>query len=127
MRTKLLSYLTVTAAIIAALAALDLSGIATLIPGDHAAPVAWISGGLATALTIVRAIGDLLDDGKPNGSFKCPAWVAIGALLLACACMTSCGTPLALRVFDPEHGIGASYSSKGGIGIEYVRPIDSSK
>jgi len=127
MKPKLLSYLTITAAIITALSALDLSGIAALMPGDHDATVAWISGGLTTLLTIVRSIGDLLDDGKPNNSFRCPAWVALGALLIACACMSSCGTPLNLRVFDPEHGIGASYSTKGGIGVEYVRPVEPTK
>jgi hypothetical protein len=127
MNVKLLSILTTLAAIITGLAGLDLSGLATLIPGDHASTVAWISGSLTTLLVIIRALGDLLDDGKPNGSFRCPGPIFISALLLALLSLSSCGTPIAIRVLDADRGIGASYSSKSGLGLDYSRPVHADK
>ena len=69
MNAKLLSALTAAFALVTALAAMDLSGIAPLIPGDADATVAAISGGLTTLLIIIRAIGDFVDDGQINNSF----------------------------------------------------------
>jgi len=69
MKAKLLSVCTAILAIVAMLGGLDLSGVITLIPGGNAEMVTLISGGLATLGAIARAIGDLADDGKVNGSF----------------------------------------------------------
>jgi hypothetical protein len=93
MTSKILSALTALLAIVTALAALDLSGIAALIPGDHDALVAIISGTLATLGTILRAIGDLLDDGQVNGSYgrlRCHPLVFFAAGILALASLSSC-------------------------------------
>ncbi len=69
MKAKILSIMTAILAVIAMLSALDLSGLISLIPGGNDAMVALISGSLATLGTIIRAVGDLLDDGVVNNSF----------------------------------------------------------
>lgn len=84
MTAKLLSIITAVLAVVTVLAALDLTGLVTLIPGGNAAMVTWVSGGLATLGTILRAIGDLLDDGQANGSYG-KLRMHPGTFLLACA------------------------------------------
>lgn len=88
--------MTAILAIAAMLSALDLSGLINLIPGGNEAMVALISGGLATLGTILRAVGDLIDDGVVNNSFGKLRmhWLtfllacgiaAIGSLSIGCA------------------------------------------
>jgi hypothetical protein len=95
MKAKLLSVCTAILAIVAMLGGLDLSGVITLIPGGNAEWVTLISGGLATLGTIARAIGDLADDGKVNGSFgrlqMSPVTFLVAVLIAIIAgCTTSC-------------------------------------
>lgn len=92
MTSKALSFITAALAVITALAALDISGIISLIPGTHDGLVAIIAGSLATLGTILRAIGDFLDDGQVNGSygkFQCHPLVFVCALILTLA-LSSC-------------------------------------
>jgi hypothetical protein len=69
MNHKLVSTITAVLAVLTTLGALDLTGILPIIPGDHSATLTWITGGIATLITILRAIADLLDDGQINNSY----------------------------------------------------------
>ena len=92
MTSKALSFITAALAVITALAALDISGIVSLIPGAHDGLVAIIAGSLATLGTILRAIGDFMDDGKVNGSygkFQCHPLAFLAAAVITLA-LSSC-------------------------------------
>jgi len=93
MKAKILSVLTAILAIVAVLGALDLSGLVSLVPGDNAAVLTYITGGLATLGTIIRAIGDMLDDGQANGSFgklRCHPLALVLAGFLVALALGSC-------------------------------------
>lgn len=123
LKSRILSILTAVLAIVAMLGALDLSGFVSLIPGANDGMVSLISGGLATLLTIGRAIGDLLDDGKVNNSFRMH-WLtfllAVGISILAGFSM-SCSTPgdITLRLNSPW----GSVESMDGATTIAPRPI----
>lgn len=109
MKAKLLSVCTAILAIVAMLGGLDLSGVITLIPGGNAEMVTLISGGLATLGTIARAIGDLADDGKVNGSFgklqMSPITLLIAVIISIIAGFTTSCTGLNATLRSPYGSI----------------------
>lgn len=121
-KERALLWLTVIAGICTVIGGLDLTQILPLLP-DHVA--AWLVMALPSVVTIQKAtvaIGDLLDDGIKNDSFK--VGLLIGGLILGCQLLTGCaGTPVAVRITDPESGIYGGYSSKSGLSIGIVRPV----
>jgi hypothetical protein len=70
MKAKVLPVLTAASAIVAMLAGMDLTGIVRLFPGTSSGTVALVSAGLAALLSCIRTIGDFLDDGSNNNSFR---------------------------------------------------------
>lgn len=124
MKAKTLSILTAILAIVAVLGAMDLSGFLSLFPGDSASTATAISGGLATLGTIIRAIGDWMDDGQVNGSFgkiKCHPVALICAATLAVLGMSSCADMrrVNLSLSTPWGDVG----SKDGSTTVTLRPI----
>ena len=89
---SILRLLTAAGSVLSTLALLDLGGVAPLF-GVEAARVLLAAGPASLALKeVVVVIGDLLDDGTPNKSFR------IGLLLLLLALpllllLPSCSTP----------------------------------
>lgn len=85
-----ISILAAVAAVLSALAGLDLAGVIDILP-PAVAP--WVAVGppiAAAALHFVVALGDLLDDGKKNGSFKFGRFGPVVAFLLViCFCLAS--------------------------------------
>jgi hypothetical protein len=70
MKTNLLRVLTAVGAAASAVATLNLGGFITVMPPDVAV---YILGGSAAALAVKElavVLGDFIDDGKRNDSFK---------------------------------------------------------
>jgi hypothetical protein len=87
-RVQVLRVIAAAGMILAALAAADLTGVANILPDPYAG---WVlAGGLmASGLKqVLLIIGDLMDNGKQDGSFKIPVILLLGCL--ACLCLTSC-------------------------------------
>jgi len=126
MKARALSIMTAALAVIAMLSALDLSGLINLIPGGNEGLVALITGALATLGTIIRAIGDWLDDGEVNNSFgrlrmhwltflAACVIAALGAMSIGCADLA--GTSISLQ--SPW----GSVESRDGATIIHPMPI----
>jgi hypothetical protein len=92
MKTKFLRFLSGAALITGGLAGLDLSGLTALFPAEIRGTVIAASLLLAGSKDVVVALGDLLDDGVRNNSFKMLMWVLapIMALTLTLGLLTGC-------------------------------------
>jgi hypothetical protein len=125
MNSPLLKFLAGLAALGSTLGILDLSKVTNLLPPGWALPVALIPAIGAALVHFALAWGDYLDDGQKNDSFlRCAAWAVLGALVLA---LSSCQVPLSISLADARSGISGTYSSKGGVGLSYSRPIHATK
>lgn len=113
MKTRILSILAAAAAFLTVLAGLDLSGIVHALPDTVATGIATVVPLLAGLRYLVVALADFVDDGQINGSFKCPALIAITALGLALLA-TSCGSSAGWSIRTPY---GDAESGKDGIVI----------
>lgn len=116
-KAKILSAFTAVLAVIAMLSAADFSGILALFPGEHSGTIALISGTLATLGTVIRAIGDLIDDGVVNNSFKIHPLACLGALVLAVAALASCAELRGVRIsgfYQDASGAKAGLSTHDG-------------
>lgn len=67
---KFLLILAVVGAALSALGGLDLAGVITFLPKQWAGALAIVPPVAAAMLHFVMLIGDILDDGEQNGSFK---------------------------------------------------------
>jgi hypothetical protein len=93
MKTRLLSFLAAIAAVLTVLGGLDLSGIVHLFPDHVATGLATILPSFAAVVHLIRTIGDVVDDGKVNGSwspklYPVCMWLTLGMLswpLVSCA------------------------------------------
>jgi hypothetical protein len=128
MKTPLLKFLAGLAALGSTLGVLDLSKVTNILPPKVAFWVALLPPIGAAIVHFALAWGDNLDDGQANDSFKvkCSALVLLGAIFIALAC-TSCQVPLSISLADARSGIAGTYSSKGGLGLSYTRPIQATK
>ncbi len=70
MKTKALRVLTGVSAAATAVASLNFVGVASIIPGSWAGYLAIATTGLLALKEIAVVIGDILDNGKRDGSFK---------------------------------------------------------
>lgn len=132
MNTRLLTFLAGLAALGTSLGALDLSGFTSIFPAGWAKWFAIIPPLGAALVHFALAWGDYLDDGKKNDSFKvkCPPVTFVLALILSLSALvfTSCAQnggpliPIRLALDDPDSGLSASYSAKGGLGLSYTTP-----
>lgn len=87
----ILRFLTFLGSGLTTIAAIDLSGIANLLDTDKAHYL-LLAGPAALALKeLVVVIGDLLDDGKPNKSFKIGLF-CFATLILTLPFLSSCAT-----------------------------------
>lgn len=90
-KQHVLTFLTVIAGICTMIGGLDLTEIKPMLP-DHIA--AWLVLALPAVITtgkIVTLIGDLLDDGIKNDSFKGGGpWVLLLAIVLGSQLLTGC-------------------------------------
>jgi hypothetical protein len=90
MKTKLLRILSFIGLIIAALGAIDLNGLVSILPADTAGYVLAAGLILSAVKEIVLVVGDVADDGQRNGSFKLPLIVLFCSLL--CLALPGCVT-----------------------------------
>ena len=89
---SILRFLTAVGAGLTTLASLDLTGIAPLFD-DNVAIYLLATGPAALCLKeLVVVLGDWLDDGKPNQSFKV-ALLAVALVVAALPLLVSCTTP----------------------------------
>jgi len=87
-KTRILTWLTAIAGIATILGGLDLTEILPLLPDHIAAMLTLALPVVITVGKIAVAIGDLLDDGLRNNSFKVGLMLLLAVLLAAG--MTSC-------------------------------------
>ena len=99
-KTRILSALAAIAALLTALGGLDLSGVVNVLPEPLAAGLATALPMLVGIVHLIRAIGDFADDGKINGSFKCPALIFALALVISMFA-TSCSPSTPWHVITP--------------------------
>lgn len=97
MKTRILSVLAAVAAFLTMLGGLDLSGIIDVLPPKVATGFATALPLLAGVVHLLNALGDFLDDGKINGSFKS----FLVALLLVALTLSFASCAIA---FDPATG-----------------------
>lgn|GEM_PF-1711820 len=91
MKAKLLHYLSATAYGASFIAGLNLIGVATFLPAHIAKPVMLVPPLFGVLGHSALAVGDYLDDGVKNDSFKCAPLACLAALCLAVLGLTSCG------------------------------------
>ena len=132
MNKRLLGFLAGLAALGSALGILDLSGFTSIFPAGWAKWIALIPPLGAAIVHFALAWGDYLDDGVKNDSFKVqlnPVTILLALIitlgaLVSCSCTQNGGPliPVRLSLDDPESGLSATYSAKGGIGLTYTAP-----
>ena len=95
MKLKLLRLLSGLALLAGGLAGLDLTGLTSIFPEAFRATI--LSGALilAGSKDTIIALGDQLDDGVRNNSFKLLPFLLIGVSFAAAAMLTSCVTTTA--------------------------------
>jgi hypothetical protein len=89
-KQRILLWLTAIAGICTVIGGLDLTEILPLLPNPVAA---WLTLALPVVVTvgkIVLIIGDLLDDGIRNDSFKGGTWLLLLIAVLACSGLSGC-------------------------------------
>lgn len=119
MKTRLLSALAALAAVLTVIGSLDLSGILPILPDQVALVLATALPGLAAVVHTIKTIGDALDDGTINGSWKpklYPAclWLTCGTLsfpLVSCAGLGAglTGQPLHTTTVQRVEGPGVPF------------------
>ncbi|WP_193211449.1 hypothetical protein [Luteolibacter marinus] len=97
------------AAFLTLLGGLDLSGIIDVLPAKVATGLATALQLLAGLVHLVKAVGDFVDDGQINGSFKALGWLLVlgfAVMSMSCAGMTSAitGQPIHSTVVQREGG-----------------------
>jgi succinate dehydrogenase hydrophobic anchor subunit len=97
MKARILSVLAAVAAFLTMLGGLDLSGIIDVLPPKVATGFATALPLLAGIVHLLNALGDFIDDGKINGSFKS----SLVVLLLVALTLTFSSCTLAV---DPATG-----------------------
>lgn len=97
MKTRILSALAAVAAFLTLLGGLDLSGIIDVLPPRVATWLATALPLLAGIVHLIRALGDFIDDGKINGSFRSLLLVTLLAVLVL-------GMSACTLAFDPGTG-----------------------
>jgi len=90
-KAKILHYLSATAYGASFVAGLNLIGVATFLPAHIAKPVMLVPPLFGVLGHSALAIGDYLDDGVKNDSFKCAPLACLAALCVAVLSLTSCG------------------------------------
>lgn len=90
MKAKLLHYLSATAYGASFIAGLNLIGVATFLPAHIAKPLMLVPPLFGVIGHSALAIGDYLDDGVKNDSFKCAPLALLAAALIAVSACTSC-------------------------------------
>lgn len=70
MKTNILRVLTATASVAGSFAALDLGGLISVFPPKTASVLGAVALAALAVKEIAVVIGDSLDDGKRNGSFR---------------------------------------------------------
>ena len=100
MKTRILSILAAVAAFLTMLGGLDLAEIISVLPEKVATVFATALPLLAGFVHLIKAIGDFVDDGKINGSFRVLAFFAalsFALMSMSCAVVESTvtGRPIA--------------------------------
>ena len=96
-KTRILSALAAVAAFLTLLGGLDLSGIIDVLPPKVATGLATALPLLAGVVHLINALGDFLDDGKINGSFR-------SLLVLSLLAVLMLGMSACTVAFDPGTG-----------------------
>lgn len=101
MKTRILNFLGVLLAALTVIGALDLANLISLLPEKVAAGFALIPPSIATIVHLINTIGDVIDDGKVNGSWLPKLWAfaligSLTCLLPSCAGLGAAisGTPV---------------------------------
>lgn len=110
MKTRILHALSAIGAAASAVAGLNLIGFAKFLPPQVAAVLAIAPPVLATIGHAAIAIGDRVDDGEANNSFRCHPLAFVGACVLAvavavgfCSCsITTAPDGTRTQRYDPE-------------------------
>lgn len=126
---KALQFLAAVAALASGVAGLDLAGVVHLIPSPWDAWVAVAPAGAATVFHFLIGIGDLLDDGQKNDSFKVRLlpWLLLAPVAL---CFSSCagvisgatGQPIPSTPVQREGGPPVNVATADLFGAEAAPP-----
>ncbi len=89
MKTKVLNFLAVILAALTVIGGLNLADYISILPDNVAKAFAVILPAIAVIVHLINTLGDLIDDGEANGSWR-PKLFTFALLLGLCCLLPSC-------------------------------------